>query len=164
MCVCDKVLYSIGAWADNRVTEIKYVPKYGNPISWSVVNGTLNASAPTNTNHWNMQSPVTSAQFPIFPLCLSCGDRFIFTFNNDLTTPNAFACSANINGVIYRTANNTVSLYPDKITLKPTIGFSIVNPSYSPTTDLMTRNIINTVNYISISPNTASNFTLTWLL
>ena len=48
MCKCKKILYSIGAWADNRVTEIKFMPKYGNPITWSTSNNTLGLSAPSN--------------------------------------------------------------------------------------------------------------------
>jgi hypothetical protein len=162
MCKCKKILYSIGAWADNRVTEIKFMPKYGNNITWSTSNNTLGLSAPSNSNHWNMQSPITSSQFPIFPLKVCCGDKILFTFNNDNSTPNAFACAANINGIIYRTVNNTVITYPDKITLKPQTNFSIVNPSYAPTTDLPTRNIVDTVNYISVSPNFSGNNTLTW--
>ena len=47
-------MFSIGAWADNRVVEIKYVPLLGTPIIWNVANSTLNISNPTNSNHWNM--------------------------------------------------------------------------------------------------------------
>ena len=160
---CKRMLYSIGAWADNSVTEINFVPKYGVPIVWTAPT-TLSPSNPSNTNHWNMQSPITQSTFPIFPLKINCGDKFIFTFNNDSESFNAFACAANIDGIIYRTANNTTNLYPNKITLQPSIGFSIVNPSYAPITDLPTRNIIDSINYISVSPNNTTNYTLTWEL
>jgi len=159
---CNRLLYSIGAWADNRVTQIKFIPLSGSPILWSTTNNTLNVSSPTNTNHWNMQSPITSIQFPIFPLQIDNGDKIEFTFNNDPNTLNAFACAANINGKIYRTFNNTI-LGTNKINLQPSSGFTIVNPSYSPTTDLITRNIVDTVNYISLVPNN-TNFVLTWNL
>lgn len=163
---CSKMMFSIGAWADNRVVEIKYVPLLGTPIIWNVANSTLNISNPTNSNHWNMQSPITQSQFPIFPLKISCGDKFIFIFNNDANSPNAFACAANIDGFIYRTVNNTVSVYPNKINLQASPGFTIINPTYSPTTDLITRNIVDTINYISISPNNLNsfNYTITWTI
>ena len=160
---CKRMLYSIGAWADNRVTEINFVPKNGVPIIWTAPI-TLSPSNPSNINHWNMQSPITQSGFPIFPLRVKCGDKFVFTFNNDINSPNAFACAANIDGVIYRTVNNTNTLYPNKIILHPSTGFSIVNPSYVPTTDLPTRNIIDSINYISVSPNNTTNYTLTWEL
>jgi hypothetical protein len=161
---CERLLYSVGAWADNRVTEIKFIPKGGIPISWTTINNTLNQSNPTNSNHWNMQSPITSSQFPILPLKINCGDKFLFTFNNDTGSPNAFACAANIDGIIYRTVNNTISSYPNKIVLTPDIGFNIINPLYNPTTDLATRNIVDTVNYISVSPNNTNDYTLIWYI
>ena len=153
-----KLLYSIGAWADNNLVEIKFVPKIGHPISWNVTNNTLNPSSHTHV----MQSPITSLQFPIFPLSICSGDKFIFLFNNDISLPNAFACAANIDGILYKTANSTVSLTPYNIVLHPTIGHIIIDPSYSPITDLSTRNIVNATNYISISPNNISDYTLTW--
>ncbi len=162
-CYCKKMLYSIGAWADNRVTEIQFIPKNGNQINWTTP-VTLIPSSPTNINHWNMQSPITQLTFPIFPLQINCGDKLIFKFYNDISTPNAFACAANINGIIFRTANNTNNSYPNKINLEPTTGYNIVDPSYNPTTDLPTRNIIDTVNYISVSPNNINNYVLTWTL
>lgn len=158
-----KMLYSIAAWADNRVTEISFLPKNGVPISWTVP-VTLSPSNPTNINHWNMQAPIIPSGFPIFPLRIKCGDKIKFTFNNDIASPNAFACAANIDGIIYRTANYTNNSYPNKITLQPSGGFSIVNPSYTPTTDIATRNIIDSINYISVSPNNTTNYTLTWEL
>jgi hypothetical protein len=163
---CYKLVYSIGAWADNRVVEIKFMPVNGQSITWNTVNGTLNVSNPTNINHWNMQAPITQSQFPIFPLKVFCGDKFIFTFNNDGGTPNAFACAANIDGIIYRTANNTNPSYPHKIVLIPQTGYTIVNPTYSPTTDLVTRNIVDTINYISVNPNNSntSNYVLSWTI
>jgi hypothetical protein len=162
MCNCKKLLYSIGTWADNRVTEIKFIPKYGNSISWKTSDNTLGQSSPSNINHWNMQSPITSSQFSIFPLKVYCGDKILFTFNNDASTPNVFACAVNLNGIIYRTVNNTVTSYPNKITLKPQSNMTIVNPSYNPTTDLPTRNIVDTINYISVNPNFTGDRTLTW--
>ena len=161
---CSKLLYSIGSWADNRVVEIIFSPKNGIPISWKTSTGTLTQSNPTNSNHWNMQSPITPLQFPIFPLKVYCGDKISFTFNNDNNSLNAFACAVNMDGIIYRTVNNTISSYPNKITLQPSSGFTIVNPSYSPTTDLITRNIVDTVNYISVSPNNVANYTVTWTI
>ena len=161
---CCKLLYSIGSWADNRVTEITFVPLNGSSIKWTVATNTLDQSNPTNINHWSMQSPIVPLHFPIFPLKVCTGDKFIFTFNNDLNTPNAFACAANIDGLIYRTVNNTIVNYPNKIVLQPLSGFNIVNPSYSPVTDLSSRNIIDTINYISISPNNTSNYTLSWTI
>jgi hypothetical protein len=160
---CKRMLYSIGAWADNRVTEITFLPKNGVAISW-IVPITLSSSNPTNINNWNMQSPIIGSTFSIFPLVINNGDKIIFKFNNDLGSPNAFACAANIDGIIYRTANNTNNLYPNKIILNPTVGFNIVNPSYIPTTDLATRNIIDSINYISVSPNNTTDYTLTWIL
>lgn len=162
-CYCKKMLYSIGAWADNRVIEIQFIPKNGNQINW-IAPITLIPSNPTNVNHWNMQSPITQLSFPIFPLQINCEDKFVFKFNNDTSSPNAFACAANINGIIFRTANSTNTTYPNKINLEPSIGYNIVDPSYSPTTDLPTRNIIDTINYISVSPNNTNNYTLTWNL
>lgn len=159
-CNCKKKLYSIGAWADNRVTEITYIPKNGLPISWTTAAGTLNISSPTNINHWNMQAPITSTQFPIFPIKIYCGDKIVFKFNNDISTPNAFACAVNIDGLIYRTYNSAQISSPNKINLKTTSGFTIVNPSYLPTTDLITRNIVDTKNYISVSPNNVTDYTL----
>lgn len=85
---CKKMLYSVGAWADNRVTEIEYLPKNGIPIKWDAPN-TLVPSNPTNINHWNMQTPITQPSFPIFPLKINSGDRLIFKFNNDIGTLNA---------------------------------------------------------------------------
>ena len=161
---CCKLLYSIGAWADNSVLEIKFIPSCGNIISWSVVANTLTPSNPTNINHWNMQSPITQSQFPIFPLKICTGDKFIFIFSNNLNTPNAFACAANIDGNIYKTFNNNITTYFNKITLETTTGYNIVNPSYSPTTDLVTRNIIDTMNYISVIPNNTSIYTLIWVI
>ena len=38
------------------------------------------------------------------------------------------------------------------------------NLGYSPITDLFTRNIVDTVNYISVNPNNTSDYTLTWKL
>jgi hypothetical protein len=160
---CSKLLYSIGAWADNRVVEIRFVPFIGSPISWSTTNNTLDQSSPTLSNHWNMQSPITSSQFPIFPLEIFNGDKFIFVFENDTNTPNAFACAANINGNIYRTINSTDSLI-NEIKLEPTTGFGIIDPLYSPITDLATRNIIDTINYISIDPNNSPSYMLTWTI
>ena len=139
-----------------------FIPKYGTPISWSVSPNTLNPSNPSFSNHWNMQSPITSSQFSIFPLRVCRGDKFIFKFNNDIGTPNAFACAANINGILYKSSSSNI--YPFKIILQPDPGFSIVNPTYNPITDLPTQNIINSINYISISPNTMTNYTLTWIL
>lgn len=163
MCdCCCKLLYSIGAWADNSVEEIKFIPKHGNQISWTVSANTLNPSNPSFTNHWNMQAPITSPQFPIFPLKVCRGDKFTFTFNNDINTPNAFACAANIDGILYKSSNNNI--YPIKIILQPDTGFTIVKPTYNPITDLPTRNIIDTINYISVSPNTMPTYTLTWIL
>ena len=159
--ISEKMLYHIGAWADNRVTEIEFLPKNGIPIKWTTP-VTLVPSNPTNINHWNMQTPITQPSFPIFPLKIICGDKIIFKFDNDIGSPNAFACAANIDGIIYRTSNN--NLYPNKINLKSTTGFSIVNPSYIPTTDLVTRNIIDSINYISVSPNSSSKYTLIWEL
>ena len=158
-----KLLYSVGAMADNRVTEIEFLPKNGTLIKWTVP-FTLLPSNPTNINHWNMQTPITQPMFPIFPLKIYSGDKLIFKFNNDIGTPNAFACAANIDGIIYRTVNNTILSYSNKIKLQPTTGFSIVNPSYTPTTDILTRNIIDSINYISVSPNNVSNYTLIWEL
>jgi len=163
---CKKMLYSIGAWADNAVTEINFIPKNGIPISW-IAPLTLTPSSPTNINHWNMQSPKTFPTFPIFPLEINAGDKFIFKYSNDSITPNAFACAANIDGVIYRTANNqnnTLPNYPNKITLETITGFILVNPSYMITTDIQTRNIIDSINYISISPNITTIYTLIWKL
>ena len=160
--VC-KLLYSIGAWADNRVVEIKFVPHHGSPITWNTVNNTLNPSSPTNINHWNIQSPIISLQFPVFPLRVCNGDKFLFTFNNDASTPNAFACAANIDGNLYKTVNSTVHT-SYKIVLHPPISYSIVDPSYSPTTDLATRNIIDTENYISINSSNGGDYTLIWQL
>jgi len=162
-CCCGKLLYSIGAWADNRVTKIKFIPHSGIPIIWTTPI-TLIPSSPTNINHWNMQSPITQPSFPIFPLKIKCGDKLKFTFENDLLSPNAFACAVNIDGIIYRTANSTNPYYPNKINLNTVTGFSIIDPSYSPTTDIITRNIVDTINYISVSPNTVSSYTLTWIL
>jgi hypothetical protein len=162
-CFCGKLLYSIGSWADNRVTKIKFIPQAGIPIVWTAPI-TLIQSSPTNTNHWNMQSPITQASFPIFPLKINCGDKLEFTFDNDLLTPNAFACSVNIDGIIYRTSNSTNAFYLNKINLNAVAGFSIIDPLYSPTTDIITRNIVDTINYISVSPNTVSSYTLTWIL
>ena len=162
-CYCDKRLYSIGAWADNRVTKIKFIPQTGIPIVWTAPI-TLIPSSPTNINHWNMQSPITQPSFAIFPLKVNCGDKLEFTFENDLLTPNSFACAVNIDGIIYRTANSTNPFYPNKINLNTSTGFSIIDPSYSPTTDIITRNIVDTINYISITPNTVSSYTLTWIL
>jgi len=159
MCKCKKILYSIGAWADNRVTAIQFIPVKGNPISWTTPI-TLVPSNPTNSNHWNMQSPITP--FGIFPLKVNCGDKIVFKFDNDIESPNAFACAANINGILYRSASNNV--YPDKIILQPDSGFVVVSPTYNPTTDLATRNIVDTPNYISVSPNTMNSYTLTWNL
>jgi hypothetical protein len=162
-CCCGKLLYSIGAWADNRVTKIKFIPQTGIPIIWTAPI-TLIQSSPTNINHWNMQSPITQLPFLIFPLKINCGDKLEFTFENDLLTPNAFACAVNIDGIIYRTANSTNSFYPNKINLDAVAGFSIIDPLYSPTTDIITRNIVDTINYIAVSPNTVSSYTLTWIL
>jgi len=162
-CMCNKILYSIGVWADNRVIEIKFIPQFGNSISWTTAANTLSPSNPTNINHWNMQSPITLTQFPIFPLKLRCGDRIVFIFNNDINTPNAFACAANIDGNIYRTVNSTISSYSNKITLHPLTGYTIVDPSYNPITDLPTRNIIDTINYISVNPK-SNNYILVWTL
>ncbi len=162
-CYCGKLLYSIGAWADNRVTKIKFIPHTGIPIVWTAPI-TLIPSSPTNINHWNMQSPITQSSFPIFPLKINCGDKLEFTFENDLLTPNAFACAVNIDGIIYRTANSTNPFYPNKINLNAATGFSITDPSYSPTTDIITRNIVDTINYISVIPNTVISYTLTWIL
>jgi hypothetical protein len=162
-CYCGKTLYSIGAWADNRVTQIEFIPQTSTSIVWTAP-FTLMPSSPTNINHWNMQSPITQPSFPIFPLNINCGDKLVFTFNNDLSTPNAFACAVNIDGIIYRTANSTNAFYPNKINLDAGPGFSIIDPSYSPTTDLITRNIVDTLNYISVSPNNVSSYTLTWIL
>jgi hypothetical protein len=160
-CYCGKLLYSIGAWADNRVTKIKFIPQTGIQIDWTVPI-TLIPSSPTNINHWNMQSPITQTSFPIFPLKINCGDKLEFIFDNDLLTPNAFACAVNIDGIIYRTANSTNPFFPNKINLNAATGFSIIDPSYSPTTDIITRNIVDTINYISVTPNTVSSYTLTW--
>jgi hypothetical protein len=54
--------------------------------------------------------------------------------------------------------------YPNKITLETITGFILVNPSYAPTTDILTRNIIDSINYISISPNITTIYTLIWKL
>ena len=153
----EKMLYSVSAWADNRVTEIEFLSKKGVQIKW-ISPITLTPSNPTNINHWNMQSPIVQPSFPIFPLKICTGDKLIFKFNNDIGTPNAFACVANIDGIIYKTSNNTTT-YPYKIILKPNTGYSIVNPSYTPTTDIITRNIIDSNNYISVSPNNLPNYT-----
>ena len=78
-----------------------------------------------------------------------------------------FACAANIDGVIYRTANNLAipsPNYPNKISLETVTGFILVNPSYMITTDILTRNIIDSTNYISISPNITTIYTLIWKL
>jgi hypothetical protein len=160
---CGRTLYSIGAWSDNRVTKIEFIPQTGISIVWTSPI-TLIPSSPTNINHWNMQSPITQPSFPIFPLKINCGDKLNFTFENDLLTPNAFACAVNIDGIIYRTANSTNAFYPNKINFVVGSGFSIIDPSYSPTTDIITRNIVDTINYISVSPNTVSSYTLTWNL
>lgn len=157
------MLYSIGAWADNKVVEIQYVPTNGVPIIWTAPI-TLNPSMPTNINHWNMQSPITPLNFPIFPLKINCGDKIIFKFENDLGTPNAFACAVNIDGILYRTVNSTQPTYPNKIVLEPEIGYNVVDPSYNPTTDIATRNIIDTINYISVTPNNSNNYKLIFKL
>jgi len=160
MCNCKKMLFSIGAWADNRVTDIQFIPLNGNPITWTAPI-TLVPSNPSNSNHWNVQSPITNS-FEIFPLRVYCGDKIVFKFNNDADSPNSFACAANINGIIYRTSASNA--YADRIILQPDLGFTIVPPSYTPTTDLATRNIIDSINYIAVSPNNANSYTLTWIL
>ena len=138
-----KMLYSIVALANNKVIEIQFVPKNGIPI---------------NINHLNIQTPINQqSSFSIFPLQINNGDKLIFQFDNDLSIPNSFACIANINGIIHRTFNNNYSS-PDKIILKTTNGYNIVNPSIN----VPTLNLIDSINYISISPNNVSNHTLIW--
>lgn len=156
-----KLLYSIGSWTNNCVTNITFAPLNGNSIEWTMENNTLDNNIHLD-NVILMQSPIVPLNFPIFPLKVCTGDKFIFTLNNNLNSHNAFACAANIDGIIYRTVNNTIVNYPNKIILQTLYGFNIVNPSYSPITDLSSRNIIDTINYISVSPNNSTNYTLTW--
>jgi len=164
---CSKrMLYGIGTWANNEVIEITFHPKNGIPISWTAPD-TLIPTNPTNTDNLIMQTPIILPSFSIFPLEINCGDKFIFKFRNKTDTQNAFACAANIDGIIHRTANNknnTLSNYPNKINLETLNYFILVNPSYTPTTDILTRNIIDSSNYISISPNINTTYTLIWKL
>jgi hypothetical protein len=100
-----------------------------------------------------MQVPIAEQGFSIFPLRLYCGDKFVFKFNK-----NVFACAANINGIIYRTANTTLS-YPHKIILDPGEGRTIINYSGP----IVECNIIDGLNYISVTPE-ETNYTLTWVI
>jgi hypothetical protein len=159
------MLYLVGAWADDYVISIRLLPKNGIPIEWSVANGTLNISNPTN-GRWNMQAPVFQQQFqfPMFPLKVCCGDKIEFVYgnyNSPAPTHNAIAAMANIDGTIYRTFNSTTVCPKNRIVLRPECGRSIVDPEYQPNVDVPT--FVGTENFIAVTPNDSS-FILTWTI
>ena len=154
------MLNGIGAWGDDAVTAITYIPVCGASMTWSVANTSLTPSAPTNVNNWNEQTPVSTLPFP---MKIRTGDRFEFTYNNVVSTNNAFACAANIDGKLYRTFRPSLGHQEHQIYVCPkTIGSTIIDPLYSPVTDIATRNIVDTPNYVAVSPNVAGDITVVW--
>lgn len=160
-CCRNYMLYGLGAWADNRVVSITYIPVCGTSIVWSVANNSLTPSAPTNTNNWNEQTMV-SALF--FPMKIRTGDRFEFVYHNDADAFNAIACAANIDGNLHKTWKPSVGHQPYEIYLAAkTVGSVVIDPLYSPVTDIATRNIVDTPNYVAVSPNVSGgDITVVW--
>lgn len=168
---CCKLLYSLGAWADDAVTKIVFIPKCGTQIVWSIADGSLTPATigplPPPDLNWVMQTPLPG---PLFPLKICKCDRFEITYTNladgkDGLTPNALAVAANVDGVTLKTFKPSLGAQPNQLILTAkTLGSSIVNPSYGPVTDIATRNIVDTPNYVAISPNIIGDITVVWTI
>jgi hypothetical protein len=154
------ILNGISAWADNRVTKIEYIPLVGSPIIWSTVMSSLTPSAPTLLNNWNEQKPATGL---FVPFALYKGDKFEFTYYNNINSSNAIACVAHVYAKLYKTYRPALGPQHHQMTLTPKrAGSVIVDPMYLPITDAASRNIADTLNYISVAPNVFGELTVIW--
>ena len=167
---CCKLLYAISAWADDTVTQITFIPKVGAQITWQTLDGTLVSDPNTDANATTFvqQRPATS---PLFPLKVCQGDRFEITYNNlavvdsnpAVASANAIAVAANLEGVLLKTFKPSLTPQPNQLLLTAkTLGSSIVDPTGSPVTEPSTANVVNTPNYVAVSPNVIGPITVVW--
>jgi hypothetical protein len=169
---CCKLLYSIAAWADDMVTSITFIPKCRDErIVWTTIDGSLTSGGLFNGSVIVGQIPIAS---PLFPLKVCYGDKFEITYINNLgnrlpimLTPNAIAVAANLDGVTLKSFKPSLTPQPDQLILTAKdLGDTIVDPSGTPipVTESSTNNVVNTPNYVAVSPNRAGLITVVWTL